>query len=126
MNYREIAAMLADGKSAEDIAKEFTDALNKATAEQKAAEEAKAKEDAKSKRKDEIAVAIAHALNEYALVAGFKNINLRGSDVREFLDEVMPLAGSLKDIKVKVSTTTPKVVKSIDDIFGDFFRELNI
>lgn len=126
MNYREIAAMLADGKSAEDIAKEFTDALNKATAEQKAAEEAKAKEDAKSKKKDEIAVAIAHALNEYALVAGFKDVKLRGSDVREVLDELMPLANSLKDIKVKVSTTTPKVVKSIDDIFGDFFRELNI
>lgn len=126
MNYREIAAMLADGKSSEDIVKEFTDALNKATAEQKAAEEAKAKEDAKSKKKDEIAVAIAHALNEYALVAGFKDVKLRGSDVREVLDEVMPLVNSLKDIKVKVSTTTPKVVKSIDDIFGDFFRELNI
>ena len=126
MNYREIAAMLADGKSAEDIAKEFTDALNKATAEQKAAEEAKAKEDAKSKKKDEIAVAIAHALNEYALVAGFKDVKLRGSDVREVLDEVLPFAESLKDIKVKVSTATPKVMKSIDDIFGDFFRELNI
>ena len=50
MNYREIAAMLADGKSSEDIVKEFTDALNKATAEQKAAEEAKAKEKEKKEK----------------------------------------------------------------------------
>ena len=41
MNYNDIAAMLAAGKSAEEIAKEFTDALNKATAQQKAAEEAR-------------------------------------------------------------------------------------
>ena len=36
MNYNDIAAMLAAGKTTDEIAKEFTDALNKAAAEQKA------------------------------------------------------------------------------------------
>ena len=42
MNYEEIAAMLAAGKSGDDIAKEFTDTLNKAVADKKAAEAVKA------------------------------------------------------------------------------------
>lgn len=131
MNYEEIAAMLAAGKSADDIAKEFTDALNKAAAEQKAAKEEAAKNEAKSKKMDEIAVAIASALNDYARVAGIEEFEaLRGVEVRDLLDKFLPVMESIKDIKVYTTTATPKkkAVKHSkpDDVFNWFFSELGI
>lgn len=126
MNYDEIAAMLAAGKSADEIAKEFTDALNKASAEQKAAEEAAKANEAKSKKMDEISIAIAHALNEYAVVADIPDVKLRGADVRKMLDEFLPVIESIKDIKVHVTKANPKKMKSIDDVFNDFFKSVGI
>lgn len=126
MNYNDIAAMLAAGKTTDEIAKEFTDALNKAAAEQKAAEEAAKANEAKSKKMDEISMAIAHALNEYAIVAGIPNVKLRGAEVRSILDEFLPVIESLKDIKVHVAKVNPKKTKSIDDVFADFFKNLGI
>lgn len=128
MNYNDIIARIQKGESVDAIAKEFTDNLNKAQAEIKAQEEAKAKEDAKSKKKDEIAVAIAHALNEYIVISGVEAEKLRGAEVRELLDEVLPFIDALKNVKVHVAKATPKVqakLKSVDDIFGDFFKEMN-
>lgn len=126
MNYDEIAAMLAAGKSADEIVKEFTDALNKASAEQKAAEEAKAKSAAKDEKLNEIAQAISFALNEYAVVAGISNVKLTRADVRKMLDEFLPVVESIKDIKVHVTKTSPKKMKSIDDVFTDFFKSMGI
>lgn len=128
MNYEEIAAMLAAGKSADEIAKEFTDALNKAAAEQKAAEEAKAKNAAKDEKLNEIAQAISFALNEYAVVAGISDVKLTRADVRKMLDEFLPVVESIKDIKVHVAKVDPKKVskKHPEDIFNWFFKEMNI
>lgn len=126
MNYNDIVAMLAAGKTTDEIAKEFTDALNKAAAEQKAAEEAAKKSEAKSKKMDEISVAIAHALNEYAVVAGIPDVKLRGSEVRTILDEFLPVIEQFKDIKVHVAKVNPKKTKSIDDVFTDFFKSMGI
>lgn len=127
MNYNDIAAMLAAGKSAEEIAKEFTDALNKATAEQKAAEEAKKVEDAKSKKLDEIAVAIAHALNEYMVVSGIEAEKLRGVEVRELLDKFLPLMDWLKNIDIKVSTSAPKAIplNNADKVITNWLKTFN-
>ena len=131
MNYNDIAAMLAAGKSADEIAKEFTDALNKATAEQKAAEEAAKASEAKSKKMDEISMAIAHALNEYAVVAGIPDVKLRGTEVRTILDEFLPVIEQLKDIKIHVAKTEPKKAKtakfkSPEDVFDWFFGEIGV
>ena len=130
MNYEEIAAMLAAGKSADDIAKEFTDALNRAAAERKAAEEAKAKDEAKSKKLDEISIAIAHALNEYVRVAGIEADAIRGAEVRELLDKFLPVMESIKNISVYTTKATPKkkTVKHSkpEDVFNWFFSELGI
>lgn len=126
MNYNDIAAMLAAGKSADEIAKEFTDALNKATAEQKAAEEAAKVNEAKSKKMDEISMAIAHALNEYSILAGIPDVKMRGSEVRSILDEFLPVIEQFKDIKVHVTKADPKKIKSIDDVFVDFFKSMGI
>ena len=126
MNYNDIAAMLAAGKSADEIAKEFTDALNKAAAEQKAAQEAAKKNEAKSKKMDEISMAIAHALNEYAIVAGIPDVKLRGAEVRSILDEFLPVIEQFKNVKIHVAKTSPKKAKSIDDVFTDFFKSMGI
>lgn len=126
MNYNDITAMLAAGKSVDEIAKEFTDALNKAAAEQKAAEEAAKKNEAKSKKMDEISIAIAHALNEYAVVAGIPDVKLRGAEVRTILDEFLPVIEQFKNVKIHVAKTNPKKTKSIDDVFTDFFKSMGI
>ena len=126
MNYNDIVAMLAAGKTTDEIAKEFTDALNKATAEQKAAEEAAKASEAKSKKMDEISMAIAHALNEYAVVAGIPDVKLRGAEVRTILDEFLPVIEQFKNVKVHVAKAEPKKMKSIDDVFTDFFKSMGI
>ena len=126
MNYEEIIARIQKGENPEAIVKEFTDNMNKAQAEVAAAKEAEAKNEAKSKKMDEISIAIAHALNEYAVVAGIPDVKLHGAEVRAILDEFLPVIESLKDIKVHVAKVNPKKTKSIDDVFADFFKDLGI
>ena len=75
---------------------------------------------------DEISIAIAHALNEYAVLAGIPDVKLRGAEVRTILDEFLPVIESLKDVKIHVAKTNPKKMKSIDDVFSDFFKSMGI
>ena len=126
MNYEEIIARIQKGENPEAIVKEFTDNMNKAQAEVAAAKEAEAKNEAKSKKMDEISIAIAHALNEYAVVAGIPDVKLRGAEVRSILDEFLPVIESLKNVKVHVAKASPKKTKSIDDVFTDFFKSIGI
>ena len=126
MNYEEIIARIQKGENPEAIVKEFTDNMNKAQAEVAAAKEAAAKNEAKSKKMDEISIAIAHALNEYAVLAGIPNVKLRGAEVRTILDEFLPVIESLKDVKIHVAKANPKKMKSIDDVFTDFFKSIGI
>lgn len=126
MNYEEIIARIQKGEDPEAIVKEFTDNMNKAQAEVAAAKEAEAKNEAKSKKMDEISMAIAHALNEYAVVAGIPDVKLRGSEVRTILDEFLPVIEQFKNVKVHVAKVNPKKTKSVDDVFTDFFKSLGI
>lgn len=126
MNYEEIIARIQKGENPEAIVKEFTDNMNKAQAEVAAAKEAEAKNEAKSKKMDEISATIAQALNEYAVVAGIPDVKLRGAEVRDILDEFLPVIESLKDVKIHVAKADPKKIKSIDDIFTDFFKSIGI
>lgn len=126
MNYEEIIARIQKGENPEAIVKEFTDNMNKAQAEVAAAKEAEAKNEAKSKKMDEISIAIAHALNEYAVVAGIPDVKLRGAEVRSILNEFLPVIESLKDVKIHIAKANPKKMKSIDDVFTDFFKSLGI
>lgn len=123
MNYEEIIARIQKGDSAEDIVKEFHENVRKA--QETVAAEAKASE-AKNKKMDEISMAIAHALNEYAVVAGIPDVKLRGSEVRSILDEFLPVIEQFKNVKVHVTKTSPKKAKSIDDVFTDFFKSMGI
>lgn len=132
MNYEEIVARIKKGENAEAIVKEFTDNINKAQKEVAAAKEEAAKNEAKSQKMDQIAIAIAHALNDYARLAGIEEFDaLRGAEVRDLLDKFLPVMESIKDIKVYTTKTTPKKVKSIkaskpEDVFNWFFSELGI
>ena len=132
MNYEEIVARIKKGEDAEAIVKEFTDNINKAQKEVAAAKEEAAKNEVKNKKMDEISIAIAHALNEYARLAGIEEFEaLRGAEVRDLLDKFLPVLESIKDIKVYTTKTTPKKIKSIkaskpEDVFNWFFSELGI
>ena len=126
MNYEEIIARIQKGENPEAIVKEFTDNMNKAQAEVAAAKEAEAKSEAKSKKMDEISIAIAHALNEYAVVAGIPDVKLRGAEVRSILDQFLPVIEQLKNVKIHVAKANPKKTKSIDDVFTDFFKSMGI
>lgn len=126
MNYEEIIARIQKGENPEAIVKEFTDNMNKAQAEVAAAKEAEAKNEAKSKKMDEISMAIAHALNEYAVVAGIPDVKLRGAEVRSILDEFLPVIEQFKNVKIHVAKAEPKKMKSIDDVFTDFFKSMGI
>ena len=126
MNYEEIIARIQKGEDPEAIVKEFTDNMNKAQAEMAAAKEAAAKNEAKSKKMDEISIAIAHALNEYAVVAGIPDVKLRGAEVRTILDEFLPVIEQFKNVKIHVAKAEPKKMKSIDDVFTDFFKSMGI
>ena len=126
MNYEEIMARIQKGDSAEDIVKEFHENVRKAQ-ETVAAETAAAKaNEAKSKKMDEISKAIAHALNEYAVLAGIPDVKLRGAEVRSILNEFLPVIEQFKDIKIHVAKAEPKKMKSIDDVFVDFFKSMGI
>ena len=126
MNYNDIVARIKKGEDPEAIVKEFTDNMNKAQQEIAAEAEAAKISEAKSKKMDEISMAIAHALNEYAIVAGIPDVKLRGAEVRSILDEFLPVIEQFKNIKVHVAKAEPKKMKSIDDVFVDFFKSMGI
>lgn len=126
MNYEEIIARIQKGENPEAIVKEFTDNMNKAQAEVAAAKEAEAKNELKNKKMDEISATIAQALNEYAVVAGVPDVKLCGAEVRQILDEFLPVIEQFKNIKIHVAKADPKKIKSIDDIFTDFFKSIGI
>ena len=126
MNYNDIVARIKKGEDPEAIVKEFTDNINKAQKEVAAEAEAAKASEAKSKKMDEISIAIAHALNEYAIVAGIPDVKLRGAEVRSILDEFLPVIEQFKDIKIHVAKAEPKKMKSIDDVFVDFFKSMGI
>ena len=130
MTYDEIAAMLAAGKSEDDIAKEFTNHLNKAVADRKAQEAKKAEADAKNTKLNNIAKTLTAGLNEYAMVAGIKDVTLETAEVRKILDEFLPVIEQFKDVKIHVAKAEPKKTvakfKTADDVFNWFFKELGI
>ena len=126
MNYEEIMARIQKGDSAEDIVKEFHENVRKAQETVAAEAEAAKANEAKSKKMDEISKAIAHALNEYAVLAGIPDVKLRGAEVRSILDEFLPVIEQFKDIKIHVAKAEPKKMKSIDDVFVDFFKSMGI
>lgn len=124
MNYEEIVARLKNGETMEAIAQEMEDALNKANAEfqeqsKKTAEEAKL---------NELADTIAAAATEYLRIMRPDVVKeaITGAELREAMDEMLPLLDLLGSFKLEVSTKPAKAKKTPEDVFANFFKSMNI
>lgn len=139
-NSANILERLRNGETPEDIANEMTNALNKAQDELKAEKAKAAQEQEKEEKLNVLAERVAAAVNEYlAVEAGIElsdEERMTGKEVRELADGLTPLMDLLKDMKVSVSETphsktikvsSPSIkVKSPEDVFAKFFKELGL
>ena len=129
----DILARLREGATPESIADEMANALNEAQDALKAEEAKAVQEKEKEKKLDELAARIAADVNEYLEVAAGVELTddelMTGDEVRKLTDELSPLLDLLKNMKVTV-TKTPhsKTVKvrSPEDVFAKFFKELGL
>ena len=139
-NSANILERLRNGETTEDIANEMTNALNKAQDELKA-EKAKAyQEQGKEEKLNVLAERVAAAVDEYLEAAAGIELSdeerMTAKEVRELADGLSPLMDLLKDMKVSVSETphsktikvsSPSIkVKSPEDVFAKFFKELGL
>ena len=129
MNFEEIMARLKNGESMDAIAQEMEDILNRANAEL----QEQAKHDEKNARLNELAAVIADAATEYmSLACPEVDFEVTASEMRETLDEMLPLLDMFKNITVKVTSvpmkkaTKTKSADSPEDVFAKFFKSLNI
>lgn len=139
-NSANILERLRNGETPEDIANEMTNALNKAQDELKAEKAKAAQEQEKEEKLDALAARIAADVNEYleaAIGTEFSDEErMTGQEVRELADGFAPLLDLVKNMKVSVSETphsktikvsSPSVkVKSPEDVFAKFFKELGL
>ena len=139
-NSANILERLRNGETPEDIANEMTNALNKAQDELKAEKAKAAQEQEKKEKLNVLAERVAAAVNEYLEAATGIKLNdeerATGKEVRELADSLTPLMDLVKDMKVSVSETphsktikvsSPSVkVKSPEDVFAKFFKELGL
>jgi hypothetical protein len=130
MNFEEIKARLQNGESLDTIAQEMEDMLNQANA---FVQEEKVKSE-KESRLDSLADTIAAAATEYMhLTCPDVDFEVSGAEMRETLDEMLPLLDMFKNISVKVTSVPVKVKHAAsnpkttpEDVFAKFFKSLNI
>ena len=130
MNFEEIKARLQNGESLDTIAQEMEDMLNQANA---FVQEEKVKSE-KESRLDSLADTIAAAATEYMhLTCPDVDFEVSGAEMREALDEMLPLLDMFKNISVKVTSVPVKMKHTAsnpkntpEDVFAKFFKSLNI
>ena len=130
MNFEEIKARLQNGESLDTIAQEMEDMLNQANA---FVQEEKVKSE-KESRLDSLADTIAAAATEYMhLTCPDVDFEVSGAEMREALNEMLPLLDMFKNISVKVTSVPVKVKHTAsnpkttpEDVFAKFFKSLNI
>ena len=139
-NSADILARLRKGETPDDIANEMANALNEAQDALKAEEAKAVQEKEKNEQLNALAARIADDVSEYLEVAaGIKLTDeerMTGEEVRELADGLSPLLDLLKNMKVSVSETphsktikvsSPSIkVKSPEDVFAKFFKELGL
>ena len=139
-NSANILERLRNGETPEDIANEMTNALNKAQDELKAEKAKAAQEQEKEEKLNVLAERVAAAVNEYLEAAAGIDLTdeerMTAKEVRDLTDGLTPLMDLLKNMKVSVSETphsktikvsSPSVkVKSPEDVFAKFFKELGL
>ena len=139
-NSTNILERLRNGETPEDIANEMTNALNKAQDELKAEKAKAAQEQERKEKLNVLAERVAATVNEYLEAAAGIELSdeerMTAKEVRELADGLSPLMDLLKDMKVSVSETphsktikvsSPSIkVKSPEDVFAKFFKELGL
>ena len=139
-NSANILERLRNGETPEDIANEMTNALNKAQDELKAEKAKAVQEQEKEEKLNVLAERVAAAVNEYLEAAAGIDLTdeerMTAKEVRDLADGLAPLMDLLKNMKVSVSETphskiikvsSPSVkVKSPEDVFAKFFKELGL
>ena len=126
-NYEDILAQMKNGTTPEDIAKAFTETLNKAI--QKQEEDNKAKEAAAKlateKAKD--AEAIGKALSAY--MKKYHNVDcapMSGEDVMSLVDMVAGWDIKVKDLGNGMSITMKNFEDSVDKVIDKFFKKYGL
>ena len=142
-NTNDILARLQNGESAEAIVQEFTNSINEANAQYKAAQEAAKMDQQKIAAARDLIIAMDNYLytchpNSSIIKELPASENPTDEDckrIMEQLDSMIELfdtcATAFAPIKVAVKTSTkaPEQMKSapsIDSIFEDFFKKMNI
>lgn len=126
-NYEDILTQMKNGTTPEDIAKAFTETLNKAI--QKQEEDNKAKEAAAKlateKAKD--AEAIGKALSAY--MKKYHNVDcapMSGEDVMSLVDMVAGWDIKVKDLGNGMSITMKNFEDSVDKVIDKFFKKYGL
>ena len=126
-NYEDILAQMQNGTTPEDIAKAFTETLNKAIQKQEADNKAKevALQLAVDKAKD--AEAIGKALSAY--IKKYHNVDcapLSGEDVMSLVDMVAGWDIKVKDLGNGVAVTMKGLEDSVDKVIDKFFKKYGL
>lgn len=126
-NYEDILAQMQNGTTPEDIAKAFTETLNKAIQKQEADNKAKeaALRVAAEKAKD--AEAIGKALSAY--MKKYHNVDcapLSGEDVMSLVDMVAGWDIKVKDLGNSMAVTMTGLEDSVDKAIDKFFKKYGL
>jgi len=126
-NYEDILAQMQNGTTPEDIAKAFTETLNKAIQKQEADNKAKevALQLAVDKAKD--AEAIGKALSAY--IKKYHNVDcapLSGEDVMSLVDMVAGWDIKVKDLGNGMAVTMKGLEDSVDKVIDKFFKKYGL
>ena len=122
-NYEDILAQMQNGTTPEDIAKAFTETLNKAIQKQEA--DNKAARIAAEKAKD--ADAIGKALSAY--MKKYHNVDcapLSGEDVMSLVDMVAGWDIKVKDLGNGMAVTMQGLEDSVDKVIDKFFKKYGL
>lgn len=126
-NYEDILAQMKNGTTPEDIAKAFTETLNKAI--QKQEEDNKAKEAAAKVAAEKVkdAEAIGKALSAY--MKKYHNVDrapLSSEDVMGLIDMVAGWDIKVKDLGNGMAITMKGLEDSVDKVIDKFFKKYGL
>lgn len=126
-NYEDILAQMQNGTTPEDIAKAFTETLNKAIQKQEADNKAKEAEARLAADKAKDAEAIGKALSAY--MKKYHNVDcapLSGEDVMGLVDMVAGWDIKVKDLGNGMAVTMKGLEDSVDKAIDKFFKRYGL
>lgn len=126
-NYEDILAQMKNGTTPEDIAKAFTETLNKAIQKQEADNKAKEAEARLAADKAKDAEAIGKAL--FAYMKKYHNVDcapLSGEDVMSLVDMVAGWDIKVKDLGNGMAVTMKGLEDSVDKVIDKFFKKYGL